>query len=180
MRTNVAFPVLLILCALGMWSCSQASMPSSPSVLGTLTAPGTGGRLTTRDDPPAPAPAPAPDPNAPAPAPAPVAGTPTPASVLVSIISYFGQGSFNPNPITANVGDSIVFTNTDAREHHIVLDDGTDVGDMMPGTSSAPLTLASPTASFHCTIHPTMTGTINMPLPPDMSYSPPTPDYGYY
>jgi len=172
-------------------------MPSSPSVLGTITAPGTGGRLTTRDDPPpAPAPAPAPDPNAPAPAPdpnapapapdpnapapAPTAGAPTPASVLVSIISYFGQGSFNPNPITANVGDSIVFTNSDAREHHIVLDDGTDVGDVMPGASTAPLTLASPTASFHCTIHPTMTGTINLPLPPDMSYTPPTDDYGYY
>ena len=165
MRMKAAFSFFLIVCALTMWSCSQASMPSSPSALGTLTTSGIGGRLVTRDDPP-PAPAPAP--------------APTPASVMVSIISYFGQGSFNPNPITANVGDGIVFTNTDAREHHIVLDDGTDVGDMMPGTSSAPLTLTTATASFHCTIHPTMTGTINMPLPPDMSYTPPTDDYGYY
>ena len=174
MKAVFSFPV--IVCALTMWSCSQASMPSSPSALGTLTtAPGTGGRLTTRDDPPAPAPAPAPGPTNPAPA----AGAPTPASIIVGIISYFGQGSFNPNPITANVGDAIVFTNNDAREHHIVLDDGTDVGDVMPGMSTAPLTLASPTASFHCTIHPTMVGTINMPLPPDMSYSPPGDDYNY-
>src|SRR5262249_33180268 len=152
--------------------------PAAPTAPGAPTAPTS--RIITRDDPTAPAPAapgapgaptaPA-DPSAPA-APAPC--TPSPLTDIISIVSYFGSGAFNPNPITAAVGDSIVFTNTDAREHHIVLDDGTEVGDVMPGASTAPLTLATPTASFHCTIHPTMVGTINMPLPPDPSaYMPP-------
>jgi plastocyanin len=123
-----------------------------------------------------------PDPSAPIdPAIDPVA--PTPMAVIIQIISSYGSGAFMPNPTTANVGDQIVFTNTDLVLHHIVLDDGTDLGDVPPGQSSAPVPLTTPTASFHCTIHPSMTGTINMELaaPPPEPYSPPTDDYyGYY
>src|SRR5581483_8013583 len=201
MRMNALFSGLLVACAIALASCSQmSSTPSAPSALGQPTRNGVIARLTTRDDPTDPAapalcPAPAPttaaerlatrdDPTAPpaapaAPAPAPC--TPSPITDLISIVSYFGSGAFNPNPITANMGDSLVFTNTDSHEHHIVLDDGTEVGDVMPGASTAPLTLSTPTASFHCTIHPTMVGTINMPLPADNSYMPPPDDYyGYY
>jgi plastocyanin len=145
-----------------------APAPAAPAV------PAAPARVVVRDDPPAPG-----VPVAPAAPPPPCA-----TSVLtdiINIVSYFGSGAFNPNPITANVGDSIVFTNNDAVTHHIVLDDGTDLGIVAPGTSTAPTPLTTPTASFHCTIHPTMVGTINMPLPPDQSYMPPPDDYyGYY
>jgi plastocyanin len=87
-----------------------------------------------------------------------------------------------PNPILANMGDQIVFTNTDLVMHHIVLDDGTDLGEVQPGQSSAPVALMTPTAAYHCTIHPTMVGTINGDLPPAMPpgdpYYPPYDD-GY-
>jgi plastocyanin len=170
MRTNLFFSAFAIVCALTMWSCSGGNLPSSPSMLNPLTAPGAvGGRLRTRDDPP-----PMPDPSMPDP------NAPTPMAVIINIISSYGSGAFMPNPTTANIGDQIVFTNTDLVLHHIVLDDGTDLGDVAPGQSSAPVALMTPTATFHCTIHPSMVGAINgdIMLPP---YEPPPDDYyGYY
>ena len=83
----------------------------------------------------------------------------------------------------ANMGDQIVFTNNDAVLHHIVLDDGTDLGDVAPGASSAPMPLMTPTASFHCTIHPSMVGGINVDMAapmPDPYYPPADDYYGYY
>ena len=162
MRTNIGLPVLAVICALTMASCSGGSLPSSPSVLNPLTAPGAGGgRLRTLDDP----------------------TTPTPMAVIINIVGSFGAGAFMPNPTMANMGAQIVFTNTDAVLHHIVLDDGTDLGDVAPGQSSAPMSLTTPTATFHCTIHPSMVGSINGDMPaPDPYYPMPPPGdyYGYY
>ena len=169
MRTSVAFPAFVMACAMTMWSCSGGTIPSSPSVVNPLSAPG-GGRLRALDDPPAPTPEP--------PAPA-----PTPMSVIISIIGSFGSGAFMPNPTMASMGDQIVFTNNDAVLHHIVLDDGTDLGDVAPGASSAPMPLTTPTATFHCTIHPSMVGGINVdvtPAPMPDPYPPPYDYYGYY
>ena len=72
------------------------------------------------------------------------------------------------------MGDMIVWQNTDLVLHRIVLDDGTVVGDVAPGTSTAPMPLASEVATYHCAIHPSMVGSINGTLPPV-----PVPDYGY-
>ncbi len=169
MRMNVVFPLFVIVCALTMWSCSGGTMPSSPSLLNPLMAPGAGGgRLRTLDDPP------------PATGPAPTA--PTPMAVIINIVGYSGSSAYMPNPTTANMGDSIVFMNADSRTHHIVLDDGTDLGEVLPGASSAPMPLTTPTATFHCKIHPTMVGAINGDLPPAAPYYPPPPDdySGYY
>jgi hypothetical protein len=88
------------------------------------------------------------------------------------------------------VGDMIVWTNSDRTIHRIVLNDGTVVGDVAPGGSSMPLPLVSPTATYYCTIHPTMVGSINgamapeppsspSPPPPD-DYPPPPDDYYYH
>ena len=171
MRTNILFSFAVIVCAVTMWSCGGGTLPSSPSMLNPLAAPGAGGgRLRTLDDPPAPMPDPA---------------APTPMAVIINIVSSFGAGAFMPNPTMANMGDQIVFTNTDLVLHHIVLDDGTDLGDVPPGQSSAPMPLTTPTATFHCTIHPSMVGGINvdMTMPtPDPYYPTPPPDdyYGYY
>jgi hypothetical protein len=179
MRKTV-LSLLLLACAAAISSCSGSAMPSSPSALTPLTAPGAvGARLRTLDDPPMPGPTPdpanpPPDPNAPPP-------PPTPIQVLINIIGSYGANAFMPNPTQANVGDTIVWTNNDTTLHHIVLDDGTDLGNVAPGQSSAPMALMTPTATFHCTIHPTMVGGINVDLAP-APYMPPPPDdyYGYY
>jgi plastocyanin len=96
---------------------------------------------------------------------------------MINIVGSFGSTAFMPNPTTANVGDQIAFTNTDLVMHHIVLDDGTDLGEVQPGQSSTPVALTTPTATYHCTIHPTMVGSINgdVPQPP-----PPPPVDPYY
>jgi hypothetical protein len=182
MRTSITGSALLLACVTTLWSCSGSGLPSAPSTVTPLTAPGAGGgRFRLLDDPatPAPTPNPAnpmPDPNAP----------PTPISVIISIIGTFGFNAFAPNPIQAVPGDMIVWTNNDTRVHHIMLDDGTDVGEMAPGQSSVPMALTAPSASFHCTIHPSMVGTIGdistVPAPQPPAYEPPPDDYyyGYY
>ena len=191
MCKTVPGSVLLLVSAATISSCSGGAMPSSPSALTTLTpltAPGAGGaRVRTLDDPPLPGPTPDPTnptPNPTNPIPDPTA-PPTPMQVIISIIGTFGSAAFAPNPILANMGDMIVWQNNDTRMHHIVLDDGvTDFGDVMPGQASLPTALTTRAATFHCTIHPTMVGSINGELAPE-PYMPPPPDdygggYGYY
>jgi hypothetical protein len=168
MRMKLALPALVVACVAATWGCSGDHFPSSPSVLnsqnGTSVA---GGRLRAFDDPVMPPPVGDP-------------AVPTPIQVIISIVGSFGSNAFMPNPTTANMGDQIVFTNTDLVMHHIVLDDGTDLGEVQPGQSSAPAPLTTPTAGYHCTIHPTMVGSINgaLPVAPPEPYSPPY-DNGY-
>ena len=159
MRIKLALPVLVIACATGSWGCSSSHLPSSPSTLISPNTPSpTAGRFRALDYPVLPA----------------------PMQVLINIVASFGSTAFMPNPTAANMGDEIVFTNTDLVMHHIVLDDGTDLGEVQPGQSSAPMPLMTPTATYHCTIHPTMVGSINgdLPAPPADPYYPPYDD-GY-
>ena len=157
MRMKLALPALVIACVVGTWGCSSSHLPSSPSTLSSQNAASPGaGRFRALDDP----------------------LIPTPMQILINIVSSFGATAFMPNPTTANMGDQIVFTNTDLVRHHIVLDDGTDLGEVQPGESSAPVALMTPTAKYHCTIHPTMVGSINGALPPAEPYYPPYDD-GY-
>jgi len=173
MRTNLAFLAIATACTLAAWGCGGGHLPSAPSALNSQNRTSTAaGRLRAFEDPVTPVPG-----GDPAAA--------TPMQVIINIVGSFGANAFMPNPTTANTGDQIVFTNTDLVVHHIMLDDGTDLGEVQPGQSSAPLSLTTPTASYHCTIHPTMVGSINgalpMPAPPDPYYSPPSDDYyGYY
>jgi plastocyanin len=160
MRIKLALPALAIACAAGTWGCSGSQLPSSPSPLNSQnSASPAAGRFRVLDDP----------------------SMPTPMQVLINIVGSFGSNAFMPNPALANMGDQIVFTNTGLVMHHIVLDDGTDLGEVQPGQSSAPVPLTTPTATYHCTIHPTMIGSINgdlpMPQPAD-PYYPPGDDYG--
>ena len=194
MRLTISERIFAIACAAAMWSCGDSRSPVSPLSVAPLTAPSS--KLTVRPldeelpapDPelvPPPDPVPAPDPN---PAPAQVALT-------ISIVGSFGTNAFTPNPIQASVGDMLVWTNSDRTMHHIVLDDGTVIGDVAPGESSVPVPLTSATATYYCTIHPTMVGSISgdaapgpptstSPQPPDgglppPDFGPPPPDGGY-
>ena len=178
--------VFALVGAAAVWSCGDSrSTVGGGGATSTLTAPtAPGGSLRPRSEEepapgptPDPAPAPTPDP-APAPVPAP---TPGPAPLAVNIIGSFGNTAFMPNPVQASVGDTIVWNNNDRTLHHIVLDDGSDIGDVKPGESSAPMLLKSAAAkTYYCTIHSTMVGSINgvsAPMPPP---SAPDPPPGYY
>jgi hypothetical protein len=164
--------------AVALWSCGGAG-PVSTS---TLTAPtaSDAARVHKSDEAPEPDPAtdPAPGPT-PDPAPGPVPDpAPGPIALTISIVGSFGNNAFTPNPIQASVGDMIVWKNSDTTMHHIVLDDGSVVGDVPPGASSVPVPLNSSAATYYCTIHPTMVGSINGALSPEPPSEP--PPYVYY
>ena len=144
--------------------------PAAPSALTSAA----GATLRPFDEAPAPPPAPGtPDPGTTPPA------APAPTTTTINIVGTADATAFNPNPIQAAMGSLIVWMNGDARLHHIVLDDGTDIGDVQPGMASTPMALATAAPmGFHCTYHPSMVGSINGELPapaPAPPYEPPSP-----
>jgi plastocyanin len=100
----------------------------------------------------------------------------TPATTSIAIVGVSGNTAFSPDVVTASVGDMLVWKNNTTVLHHIVLDDGSVVGDIQPGASSAPLALKTASGNFHCTIHSTMIGSINATAPPA---APPCTTPGY-
>ena len=86
-----------------------------------------------------------------------------PGAVTVSIVGSAGSGAFAPNPVQVAAGNAIVWRNDDPNIHHIVLDDGSaDLGTVVPGATTRSVTVTDGAAiGFHCTIHPSMVGTIN-------------------
>lgn len=147
--------VVALVGALASWNCGGGGGSSSP------TAP-------TAAAPVAAAPAPGPNPP------------PASATVTVSIVKSSGNQAFSPNPVAAKAGDTVMFRNSDAAMHRLVLDDGTgDFGEVAPGATSRGVVLrnANP-ATFHCTLHATMVGSINGLTAP--ATPPCVPDiYGY-
>lgn len=88
-------------------------------------------------------------------------GNPNIASVTVPQSDAYGQTVFDPHSVNIPVGGQVQFNNTDTVEHHPVADDGSWSGDLSAngGAFSHTFTTAG-TFSYHCTIHPNMTGTI--------------------
>lgn len=106
------------------------------------------------------------------------ANPPASNGVMVSVVSSSGNTAYQPNPVRAAAGDTVSFRNADSVLHRIVLDDGSaDLGDIAPGATSRAFTVRSAAAvTFHCTIHPSMVGSINGTEAPE----PPCIDsYGY-
>jgi plastocyanin len=100
----------------------------------------------------------------------------TPATTSIAIVGSSGNTAFSPDVVTASAGDMLVWKNNTTVLHHIVLDDGSVVGDIQPGGSSSPLALKTASGNFHCTIHSTMIGSINTTAPPA---APPCTTPGY-
>ena len=178
MRPSLQFGgIFALACAAMMFGCGESPSVSPSPVTGVATA---SERTRAREEAPAatdPAPTPAPGPTDPAPAPA----LPAPATVTISIVGSSGSQAYMPNPSQAAMGDQIIWTNSDRILHRIVMDDGTVIGDVAPGASTAPIALTNATATYHCEIHPSMVGGINVAPapapPPDYGYAPPPNDY---
>jgi len=99
--------------------------------------------------------------------PAPTTPGLTPNVVTVSIVGTQGNKSYVPDPVATSSGDQVMFKNNDpALVHHIVMDDGSvDFGNISPGASSAAKSVGAG-GNFHCSIHPSMVGTINGAVAP--------------
>ena len=103
------------------------------------------------------------------------------STVTVQIVGTKGNGSYVPNPVQKAAGDLLVFKNNDTVTHRIIMDDGSvDFGSLSPGASSQakavsgrlvtgasnqPQAVAS--GNFHCTIHPSMVGSIGGTVAPE-------------
>lgn len=89
-------------------------------------------------------------------------GPGTAADVTINIVGDAGASSFSPSPDTVLVGQTVSWHNNDSLTHRIIADNSAwDAGTIGPGSTSAPKAMNT-TGSFpyHCSIHPTMTGTL--------------------
>ena len=96
------------------------------------------------------------------PTPTPVV-TPTPPGgiVTVDVVSENGAQSFSPNPATLPAGQMVIWHNIDGVTHRVVLNNGSlDTGDLRPGASSQAMSINGGGGGYHCSIHPSMVGTI--------------------
>jgi plastocyanin len=101
-----------------------------------------------------------PTPTTPAPTPSP---TPAPPSgvVTIDVVGVNGAQSFAPNPATLPAGQTVVWHNIDSITHRVVLNDGSlDTGNIGPGASSRSMSINTGAGPYHCSIHPSMVGSI--------------------
>jgi plastocyanin len=72
--------------------------------------------------------------------------------------------AFNPSTVTVKTGTVVTWVNQDAAPHAIASDTGSLVpfsSDPLPTGASYNVTFTTPgTYTYHCSIHPSMTGTI--------------------
>lgn len=91
---------------------------------------------------------------------------PAQTSTTVNIVGIAGSGAFNPNPVQVPSGGSIVWRNTTAVAHALVMSSGASIGTVAPGASLT-TTLSGNGGDFRCTNHPSMVGSINGATVPD-------------
>ena len=81
--------------------------------------------------------------------------------MTINVLGVNGAQSFSPNPATLPAGQMVVWHNIDSITHRVVLNDGTlDTGNLNPGASSQPMAINTGGGPYHCSIHPSMVGTI--------------------
>jgi plastocyanin len=69
--------------------------------------------------------------------------------------------AINPTSITIKVGDTVTWTNKDGFAHRLVGDKSEfDSGDMAGGATYSFTPKSAGTIAYHCSIHPSMKGTI--------------------
>jgi len=106
------------------------------------------------------------------PSPGPGGGSTT---VTITITGVKGAQSFSPNPGSCAAGQMVVWHNADVVTHRVKIDDlSVDTGDIAPGASSQPMALGAVSKAYHCSIHPSMVGSLNTAATPE-----PPPCTGY-
>lgn len=71
--------------------------------------------------------------------------------------------AFGPDHLAVLPGETVQWTNVSAREHTVTADDGSFASDVVaPETAFAHQFEGVGTVAYHCTLHPTMTGEIDV------------------
>ncbi len=86
------------------------------------------------------------------------------AAVVVTISGMNGSQSFSPNPGVVKAGQTVAWKNGDSIAHTATADNGSfDTGAIQPGATSKAITMTAPgSVGYHCSIHPTMVGTVTV------------------
>jgi plastocyanin len=86
------------------------------------------------------------------------------ADVTISIVGDRTNQSYNPNPTTMKVGQTVAWKNNDTTAHDATQDASRfATGTLGAGATSTPVTMSTAgTFTYHCTIHPGMVGTITV------------------
>ncbi len=86
------------------------------------------------------------------------------ADVVITITGINGGMSFSPNPATIKVGQKVAWKNNGGTTHTATADAGAfDTGAIADGTTSSPITMSTGgTLSYHCSIHPSMVGSLTV------------------
>ncbi len=83
-------------------------------------------------------------------------------SVAIPSGAYLGTGiTFTPQTLTLSAGTTVVWTNSDSVAHTSVADGGTWASpNINPGATFSVQLNTPGTYTYHCIIHPFMTGTL--------------------
>ncbi|MBV8303350.1 MAG: cupredoxin family copper-binding protein, partial [Acidimicrobiia bacterium] len=94
------------------------------------------------------------------------------ANASISIVDY----SFQPSSVTVSVGESVVWTNQGSATHTVSANDGSfDSGSRTPGQTFTHMFSQVGSYSYHCNIHPYMTGTVTVQGSGPPTTQPPAP-----
>jgi plastocyanin len=104
-------------------------------------------------------------PSNPSPTPTPAAAPPSASSAATITIQTsartLGMAAFVPNPVNVSQGGVVSWSNTDSTTHDMVSDTGLwDSGRIAPGGGFNFAFATKGSYPYHCSIHPSMTGTI--------------------
>jgi plastocyanin len=70
--------------------------------------------------------------------------------------------AFTPATISVSAGTPVSWTNADAATHTITFDNGPDCGRLNTAASTSVTFAAAGTYNYHCSIHPSMRGTVTV------------------
>jgi plastocyanin len=95
--------------------------------------------------------------------PTPTTGTPQALNaVSIPNIGGYGPSSFQPGAISVALNTAVTWNNMDQQEHFVQADDNTFSGDLPAGGSTSNTFKTAGSFSYHCAIHPTMTGQVTV------------------
>ena len=84
-------------------------------------------------------------------------GSNTPAAAMVSIKNM----AFSPGSLSVMAGATVTWTNSDTTIHTVTADDGSfNSGNIAVGATYSRVFSSAGTFSYHCTLHPEMTGKV--------------------
>jgi plastocyanin len=85
--------------------------------------------------------------------------TQAPGRAGIAIIDY----TFEPASLLIQAGDIVTWTNLGAGPHTVTADDGSfDAGPLAPGTCISQVFPAAGLVTYHCAMHPQMTGAVTV------------------